>query len=105
MYIAPSLEILWNELVSVKKKWREICIQLNVPNKILRDFTIFDDPLTKGLVYWLDGNTDVPITWGSVVAALASPHVGEYLLAEYLREKWTTSKESEEIHEKTDGGQ
>ena len=85
--------------------WQEICIQLNIPNKILRDFGIFGDPLTEGLDYWLNGNTDVPITWGSVVAALASPHVGEYLLAENLREKWTTSKESEEIYKKTDGGE
>ena len=104
MYIAPSLKTLLNELVPVRKRWREICIQLNISNKILRVFEFFDDPLTEGLDYWLNGNTDVPITWGSVVAALASPHVGEYVLAEYLRKKWTTSKESEEIYEKTDGG-
>ena len=53
---------------------------------------LHDDPLTEGLNYWLDGNTDVPITWGSIVEVLASHHVEEYVLAEILREKF--SKES-----------
>ena len=66
---------------------------------------IRDDPLIEGLDYWLNGNSDVPITWGSVVAVLESPDVKENLLAEKLRKKWTTSKESEQIYEKTDEGE
>ena len=105
MYIAPSLRTLLNELVPVRHKWREICIQLNISNNKLHDFEKFADPFAEGLDYWLDGNTDVSITWGSVVAILTSHHVGEYVLAENLKEKWTTNKESEEIYEKTDGGE
>ena len=63
------------------------------------------DPFLESLDYWLKGNTGVSVTWGSVVAALESPHVGENLLAKRLRKKWTTSKESEQIYEKTDGGE
>ena len=39
------------------------------------------------------------------MAALESPYVGEYLIAKRLREKWNASKESEQIYEKTDGGE
>ena len=85
--------------------WREICIQLNISNKKLHDFEKFDDPFTECLDYWLNGNTDVPITWGSVVTALESPHVNCNFLAERLREKWITIKESEQIYVRTDGGE
>ena len=105
LYIVPSLRTLLNELAPVRHKCREICIQLNISNSKLHDFEKFADPFAEGLDYWLDGNTDVPITWGSVGAILTSHHVGEYVLAENLKEKWTTNKESEEIYEKTDGGE
>ena len=102
LYLAPSLKTLLNELAPVRHKWRKICIQLNISNKKIHDFENLEDPFTEGLDYWLDGNTDVPITWGSMVEALASPHVEEYVFAESLREKWTISRENEE---KTDGGE
>ena len=96
LYLAPSLKTLLNELAPVRHMWREICIQLNISNKKLQDFEKFDDPFTECLDYWLDGNTDVPITWGSVVRALESPDLSYNFMAQRLREKWTTSKESEE---------
>ena len=102
--IAPSLKTLLNELTPLRHIWRKICIQLGISSSHLRVFKKSDDdPFTRSLDFWLNGNTDVPITWGSVVAALASPYVGEYLFAKRLREKWSTSKESEQIYEKTDG--
>ena len=103
--VVPSLRTLLNELAPVRHIWQKICIQLGISNSKLSEFEkIRGDPFTEGLDYWFNGNTDVPITWGSVVAALESPHVGEFSFAERLREKWTTGKESEEIYEKTDGG-
>ena len=48
-----------------------------------------------GLDYWLNGNTEVPITWESVVAALESPSIKEPELATMLREKWTDEKPAE----------
>ena len=86
-------------LTPVRHRWQEISIQLGVSNNKLRDFKKFDDPFTKSLDYWVNGNTDVPITWGSVVAALESPHVGEYLFAKTLN-----IEVCEQIYEKTDGG-
>ena len=102
LYIAPSLKTLLNELVPVRHMWRKICIQLNIPWNKLLEFEKFEDPFTECLDYWLDGNTDVPITWGSVVAALESPDISQNLIAERLRKKWTTS---EQIYEKTGGGE
>ena len=84
-------------LVSLKHMWREISIQLGISNNKLHDFKKLDDPFTKSLDYWLNGNTDVPITWGSVVAALKSPHVGEYLFAKTLN-----IEVCEQIYEKID---
>ena len=93
-----------NELVPVRHIWRKISIQLGIPSNHLHVFEKSDDdPFTGSLDFWLNGNTNVPVTWGSVVAALESPHVGEYVFAKRLREKWSTSKESEQIYEKTDG--
>ena len=107
LFVVPTLRTLLNELAPVKHKWHKICIQLGISNSELSEFKkIRDDPLIEGLDYWLNGNTDVPITWGSVVAVLESPDVRENLLAEKLRKKWTTSKESEQqVYEKKDGGE
>ena len=85
--------------------WRKICIQLNIPKNKFHEFEKFEDPFTESLDYWLTGNTDVPITWGSVVSALESPDIKQNLLAERLRKEWTTSIKSEQIYEKTEGGE
>ena len=69
-------------------KWRKICIQLGIPNSQLLQFEKDDDPIIASLDYWLNGNTDVPITWRSMVAALESASVGEHGLAKVLREKY-----------------
>ena len=90
----------------MKHKWRKICIQLGIPNYKLRQFEKDDDPIINSLDYWLNGNTDVPITWESVVAALDTPDVDEPGLAKKLREKWTetTNKATKETIEKDDDG-
>ena len=71
----------------MQHKWRKICIQLGVPNCKLLQFEKDGDPLINSLDYWLNGNTEVPITWESVVAALNAPHVDEPGLAKKLRKK------------------
>ena len=102
--IGPSLRTLLNELAPLRHIWRKISIQLGISSNHLHVFEKSDDdPFTESLDFWLNGNTDVPVTWGSVVAALESPHVGECVFAKRLREKWSTSKESEPIYEKTGG--
>ena len=72
----------------MKHKWHKICIQLGISNSKFHEFKENGDPFIEGLDYWLKGNTDAPITWGSVVAAVESPSVEEPGLAKTLREKW-----------------
>ena len=104
--IAPSLRTLLNELAPLRHIWRKICIQLGISCNDLHELEKFeDDPFTESLDFWLNGKTDVPVTLGSVVAALESPHVGEYIFAKALREKWKTRKESELLYEKTNEGE
>ena len=90
----------------MKTKWRKICIQLNIPNYKLHQFEKDDDPIINSLDYWLNGNTDVPIKWESVVAALDTPDVDEPGLAKILRVKWieTTNKATKQTIEKDDKG-
>ena len=101
--VVPTLKNLLNDLAPVKHKWHKICIQLGIPKYKLRQF---DDSITDGLDYWLNGNTNVPITWESVVAALNAPDVDEPGLAKTLREKWieTTNKATKQTIEKDDKG-
>ena len=107
--VEPTLKIILNELATVKHKWREICIQLGSDNSKLHEFSKMnhDNPLIEGVDYWLKDNTNVPITWRSVVAALESPCVGEPGLAKTLREKWikAADKETKQTCEKTGGMQ
>ena len=90
----------------MKHKWRKICIQLDIPNSKLHQYEKDGDSITNGLDYWLNGNTDVPVTWESVVAALDAPDVDEPGLAKILREKWieTTDKATKQTIGKNDDG-
>ena len=83
----------------MKHKWKDICIQLGISNSKLHEFKMslsHDDPLTEGIDYWLKSNTDVPITWESVVAALESYSVDERGLAEALKKKYAVDKQTSE---------
>ena len=105
--VVPILKTLLNDLTPVGDKWRKIGIQLGIPNFKLRIFEKDDDPLINSLDYWLHGNTDIPITWESVVAALESPSVGELGLAKELKEKYcmeTTDKATKQTMEKNGEG-
>ena len=91
----------------MRQKWHKICIQLNIPNDKLRQVEKDDDPLITSLDYWLKGNTDIPITWESVVEALESPCVEELGLAKELKEKYcmeTTDIATKQTIEKNDEG-
>ena len=95
-----------NVLTPVHHKWRNICIQLGIPNHILLKFEKDNDPLINSLDYWLSNNTKVPITWGSIVAALESSNVGELGLAKELKEKYcmeATDKATKQTIKKDEG--
>ena len=105
--VVPTLKTLLNDLTPVNHKWHRICIQLGIPNNKLREFEKNGDPLVASLDYWLNGNTDVPITWESVVAALESPSVGELGQAKVLKKKYwmeTIDKATKETIQKKDEG-
>ena len=63
-----------------------------MPRNNLMKFKQEDDLLSGSLDFWLSGNTDVPVTWESVVAALESNFVKETGRAEKIRKKYLNSK-------------
>ena len=42
--------------------------------------------------YWLDGNTNVPVSWESVVTVLKDPSVDESGIAKQIQEKYCSKK-------------
>ena len=83
-----NLRNICNELGGIKTKWLEIGIQLGIPRRKLLEFKEDRDPLSAVVEYWLNGNTKVPVSWKSIVAALKSEHIAEPGLAEKINKKY-----------------
>ena len=49
------------------------------------------NPFIEAVDYWLEGNTDISITWGTIVSALESKYVSECGLAKELRDTYVVS--------------
>ena len=72
-------------------KWFQIGVQLGVSESKLRqiesDYHTLDRRFSEMISFWLNGNTQVPVTWISLVEVLDSCFVNEKGLANQLREK------------------
>ena len=91
------MRIICDELGSVETKWFKIGVQLGIPRSKLQEFKKEDDPLSAVVDYWLRGNvpeSDVPISWESIVKALRSVSVGEPGLADRITLKYCMDRET-----------
>ena len=89
--IGFDLRTICSALGSIKTKWFEVGIQLGIPRNKLLEFKEEHDPLSAVVDYWIRGNvteSDVPISWPSIVEALKSEYVGEPGLAEQISKKY-----------------
>ena len=72
-------------------KWFQIGVQLGVSESKLRqieaDYHTLDRRFSEMISFWLNGNTQVPVSWMSLVQVLESRFVSEKGLANQLREK------------------
>ena len=72
-------------------KWFRIGVQLGVNEPKLRqiesDCHTLDRRFSETISFWLNGNTQVPVSWISLVQVLESRFVSENGLANQLREK------------------
>ena len=86
-----DLRSIRNELRSVLIKWYEIGAQLGVNGAKLREIQIdchtVERCFSEMISFWFKGNTEVAVTWKSIIDALESPFVNEKHLANQLREK------------------
>ena len=90
-----------NELGSVINKWFQIGIQLGVDETKLRqieaDHRTADRCLSEVIMFWLNGNTNIDITWNSLIKALEASIVNEKGLAKSLIQKHAPVSKSELI--------
>ena len=85
------MRTICKELGEVAHKWFKIGVQLGVSRGKLKEFEKEDDPLSAVIDYWLNCNvkdSEVSVSWRSVVAALESSHVGETGLASRISKKY-----------------
>ena len=95
-FIDIDERILLSELAKVQTKWFEIGIQLGIKRNKLETFKC-DHPSTSRCLmatvsYWLDGNTNIPVSWKSVVTVLNDPFVDESGIAKQIQEKYCPEK-------------
>ena len=87
-----NLRNLMNALSSVESKWYKIGVQLSIPPCKLRTFEVdyhsCERRLSESLLFWLDGNHEIPVTWESIVQVLSSPSVNENSLACQIQAKF-----------------
>ena len=87
-----DVRILSSELSAVQTKWYEIGVQLGITTDKLDTFQEDRNTTTRcflaTLKYWVDGNTDVPVSWESIIKVLNGPFVNEPALANYLQRKY-----------------
>ena len=63
---------------------------MGIPPHKLKEIEKGADPLVESVDYFLKGNVEgVPLSWGSIVTALKSDHVGEPALAKHLQNVYT----------------
>ena len=90
-HAALDLRSITNEFGSVIDKWFQIGVQLGINESKLRqiesDYHTLDRRFSEMISFWLNGNTQVPVTWMSLVQVLESRFVSEKGLANQLREK------------------
>ena len=86
-----DLRSITNELGSVMNKWFQIGVQLGINetnlHQIEADYCTVDRCFSEMISFWLKGNTEVAVTWKSIIDALESPAINEKGLANWLREK------------------
>ena len=77
-------------------KSHAIGIQLGVPFNKLKSFKMLpnDENFSSIIDYWLEGNTDVEVTWNSIVTVLKSDSVDEVRLANRIHQKFCQPDES-----------
>ena len=88
---ALDLWSITNELGSVIDKWFRIGVQLRLSEAKLRqieaDHRTVDRYFSEVISFWFNGNTQVAVSWKSLIEVLESPFVDEKGLAKKLREK------------------
>ena len=86
-----DLRSITNELGSVIDKWFQIGVQLGVSESKLRQIRADNHTVhmyfTEMISFWLNGNTQVAVSWESIINVLESHFVDEKSLANQLREK------------------
>ena len=92
LFVGLDLMTLTRELSPAKDKWHEIGVQLQIELSHLSDiedkYSMNERRLTEMLGYWLDGNTDVPICWESILKCLRAATVNKRGLAQELKQKY-----------------
>ena len=72
-------------------KWFQIGVQLGVGESNLRQIRADNHTVhicfTEAISFWLNGNTQVAVSWDSIIDVLESHFVNEKGLADQLREK------------------
>ena len=77
-------------------KWFQIGIQFGITGNKLKTFEANYSSTYRYLMetvsYWLNGNTNVPVSWESVVTVLNDPSVDESGIAKQIQEKYCSKK-------------
>ena len=72
-------------------KWFQIGVQLGLSESKLRQIEsnhrTVERCFSEVISFWLNGNTQVAVSWNSLIDILESPFVNEKGLADKLREK------------------
>ena len=72
-------------------KWFQIGVQLGINetslHQIEADYRTMDRRFSEMISFWLNGNTQVPITWKSLIEVLESRFVNKKGLAKKIRKK------------------
>lgn len=86
-----DLKSITDELGSVMSKWFEIGVQLGINETNLQqieaNYSTVERCFSGMISFWLKGNTEVAVTWKSIIVVLESRFVNEKGLANQLREK------------------
>ena len=89
--VGLTLKNLVNELIQVQTKWYAIGLQIGIEShrlKAIKQESSGLERLSEVIERWLRENTEVPVSWKSVVKALKAPSVGEKGLADQLHKKY-----------------
>ena len=77
-------------------KWLQIGIQFGIKRDKLKTFEENYSSTFRCLMetvsYWLNGNTNIPVSWESVLTVLNDPSVDESGIAKQIQEKYCSKK-------------